>query len=233
MSCYSDIYNDYPLRCAALWEMYNASARENNLEITLMLACAAGGFATPFEHLKIQPGEAKENRNHPAFFNHNEQKYKKCLSDMNKALGGNPASSILFRNIQLDDCFYTQCTNINEIRDIAESRYPCHFNVRDQSTRSLVKILRNAIAHNNLYAFARGHSNEISELTFFSKLYEHKGEKREEKGFEVLSLPAEAFRSFLTSWFSLLKKYGRTRPQLKLVIANSLDQEAEPRQAYA
>ena len=152
---------------------------------------------------------------------------------MNKALEGNPVSSTLFREVQLDDCFYAQCAAINEIRDLAESRYPRHFNVKDQSTRGLVKILRNAIAHNNLYAFARGQSNEISELTFFSKLYEYKGDKREEKGFEVFSLPSEGFRAFLTSWFSLLKKHGQTRPQLKLVIANALDREDGPRRAYA
>jgi len=80
MSYYENIYNDLPLRCARLWKKMRKQAEEQELDVTFMLMTAAAGFAAPFEHLKIQSGQAKDNRNHPAFKDFDESHYKKVLS---------------------------------------------------------------------------------------------------------------------------------------------------------
>jgi len=232
MSCYTDIYNDYPLRCAELWERFNSSAKEQDLDVTLMLACAAGGFATPFELLKIQPGQAKNNHNHPAFFNFNEKKYQKCLNEMNKALDDPAFSSLLFRNVKIENCFYGKCIEIEEIRNKVEYK-ESNIISKNIKSRNIVRILRNSIAHNNIYAFSRNTSNQISELTFFSEI--RSSESNKSSGYQIFSMPIEEFSSFLTSWFDLLKKHGtpRNRQILKLVIANAIDSDDDRISAYA
>jgi hypothetical protein len=233
MSYYYDIYNDYPLRCARLWESFNNSAEAINLEVTFMLMCAAGGFVTPFEYLKIQPGQSKNNKDHPAFFNYDEVKYSRSLQAMDKALECLTSNSSLFRDVQLDKCFYARCDSIGLIRDIAETHQPKNFSIQDQKARTLVKLLRNAIAHNNIYAFARGHKRDITELTFFCETASSKGGQKTVIGYELLSMPVEEFRAFLNAWFSLLRQTDSKCYQLKLILANALKDEDERISAYA
>jgi len=233
MSCYDDIYNDFPLRCATVWETFNKDAKDQKVDVTLMLMCAAAGFSTPWEHLKIQEGQAKANSDHPAFFNYDERKYASGLKTMEKALKGCVTESPLFRHVKLDQCFYGRATTIGLIRDMAESRQPSNLSLSTQGTRNIVKALRNAIAHNNIYAFARLQPKEISDLTFFSQVLVSTGTK--DKGidcYEVIVMSVEDFRSFLTAWFALLRTTNSSGKYLKLVVSNALETDNEPIAAF-
>lgn len=244
MSSYVDIYNDYPLRCAKLWEDFNASAEAKNLEVTFMLMCAAGGFVTPYEHLRIQKSQAKNLRDHPAYHDFDEVRFKRSAKTMDDALSPAASSSSLFQKISLENCFYGQCDGIELIRDMAESRNPNNYSIRTQKTRNLVNILRNALAHNNIYAFARSSSSEISELTFFSRLkanwpkpYEQCERKvfdppTEPYAYEVLSMPVQEFHVFLNSWFDLLRGVSPKGKNLKDIVVKALETDDDPIAAY-
>lgn len=246
MSSYVDIYNDYPLRCAELWKNFNDSAEKKNLDVTFMLMCAAGGFATPWEHLRIQPGQTKELRGHPAFHNFDEIKFKRSAKTMEDALERMASSSPLFENVRIEDCFYGRCDGIELIRDMAEHRNPNSYLIQTEKALNLVRILRNALAHNNIHAFARGRSSEISEVTFFSQFVDKgsrskKCEKCERKfvepmrrpySYEVLSMPVREFHAFLTSWFDLLRVANPKGNYLKPIVTNALETDHEPIAAY-
>lgn len=224
MSCYDDIYNDFPLRCAMIWDSFNDAAKGMELDVTLMLMCAAGGFATPWEHLKIPPGEAKKTSDHPAFFNYDERKYASSLKTIQRALVGFVADSPLFRHVKLDQCFYGRAKNIASIRDMAESGQPIGFSLSDQKTRQIVKSLRNALAHNNIYAFARHKQNVISDLTFFSEIPDYSSSKDQAiDKYEVIVMSVDDFRSFLNAWFALLRTANRSGTYLKLVVSNAIE----------
>jgi hypothetical protein len=239
MSSYVDIYNDYPLRCAKLWEDFNASAEDKNLEVSFMLMCATGGFVTPYEHLRIQPGQSKELRDHPAYHNFDEVNFKRSARTMEEALSPEAFSSPLFQNIRLDNCFYGRCEGIEFIRDMAESRTPNNYSIRTQKTLNLMRVLRNSLAHNNIYAFARNSSNEISELTFFSEFFDRKQSKCEQCSrkfdepkrkpytYEILSMPVQEFHAFLNSWFALLRRASLKGNQIKSLISKALEVEDE------
>jgi len=244
MSSYVDIYNDYPLRCAKLWEDFNASAEAKNLEVTFMLMCAAGGFVTPYEHLRMQKGQAKELRGHPAYHNFDDVKFQRSAKSMDDVLSPAASSSTLFQDICLENCFYSRCEGIELIRDLAESRNPNNYSIQTQKTRNLVRVLRNALAHNNIYAFAKGRASEISELTFFSEFFDRKQIKCEQcerkfdepklkpYTYEVLSMPIQEFHAFLNSWFQLLRRASPKGNHLKELVAKALETDDDPLAAY-
>ena len=226
MSCYDDIYNDFPLRCATVWEEFNDAAKAEKLDVTFMLMCAAGGFVTPWEHLKIPEGLSKDNEGHPAFLNYDESKYGASLLAINSALMGEISSSPLFRHMQMDHCFYGHANTIDLIKGMAESRQPSNLFLSAQRPRQIVKALRNAIAHNNIYAFARYQSKVISDLTFFSEVLERNGSNvKIITHYEVIVMSVSNFRSFLTAWFALLRIASRRGKYIKLVVSNALEND--------
>ena len=226
MSCYDDIYNDFPLRCAKLWRKFNDAAKAEDLDVTFMLMCAAGGFATPWEHLKILAGQGKVNQNHPAFFNYDERKYARSLKVMEKALSGRVVDSPLFQGVGLDHCFYAHAKSIELIRDLAEYGTPSDLDLGSQGSRQIVKALRNAIAHNNIYAFSKKQQNVISDLAFFSEvLVSQASRDKVIDHYEVLVFRVDDFRSFLTSWFALLDAADKSGRHLKLVISNAMEND--------
>lgn len=228
MSSYVDIYNDYPLRCAKLWEDFNASAEAKNLDVTFMLMCAAGGFATPFEHLRIQPGQAKERQGHPAFNNFDQKKYEHSLDKVYSALNGAMAECLLFNDLHFDRCYYGHAKTINEVRDMAECRQSGSPPLSVQPARKIVKALRNAIAHSNIFAFAGRGSQDIADLGFFSEIVDSKiRDKKVVSGYEVIVMPVQDFRSFLTSWFELMRKATPKGNHLKLIFSKALETDDE------
>jgi hypothetical protein len=233
MSSYVDIYNDYPLRCAKLWEDFNASAEAKNLEVTFMLMCAAGGFATPYEHLRIQPGQAQERQGHPAFNNFDQKKYEHSLKKVHSALNVAMAECLLFNGLHFDRCYYGHAKAINEVRDMAECRQSGSPPLSGQSARKIVKALRNAIAHSNIFAFAGGRSEDITDLGFFSEVVDSKiRDKKVVIGYDVIVMPVQDFQAFLTSWFDLLRKVSPKGKHLKLIFSNALETDDEPITSY-
>ena len=226
MSCYDDIYNDFPLRCAKLWRKFNDAAKAENLDVTFMLMCAAGGFATPWENLKLQAGQGKDNMNHPAFFNYHERNYAHSLKIMEKALEGRVADSRLFREVDPKHCFYAHTKSIDLIRNLAESRPPSCFDLGSQRSRQIVTTLRNAIAHNNIYAFSKNQRNVISDLAFFSEVPVSRGSQVVDY-YRVLVTPVENFRAFLTAWFNLIQSASPQGKYLKLIVSNALEIDDE------
>jgi hypothetical protein len=226
MSCYNDLYNDYPLRCGKIWEDFYDDAKNKKIDVTFMLMCAAGGFAMPWEHLKIQPGQAKDNSGHPAFFNFDPKRYAESLKAINTVFDAHVSESSLFSQMAPSQCFYGSAKGIEFIRDMAESGKNSPLFSSTKKARDVLKVMRNAIAHNNIYAFSRQQGNEITDLTFFSAEYIWENEIKKIDFYHFVVMSVDDFQSFISAWFVLLRRlktYGK--PCLRLVISNAFGNE--------
>ena len=84
MSCYQDIYSDFPSRCRELWCRIEQSenTHQEDLSVTTLLVIAAAGFAMPWDHLKNNNASTEDNacwKRHPAFKDVSQVKYDAAL----------------------------------------------------------------------------------------------------------------------------------------------------------
>lgn len=198
MSCYKDIYRDLPSRVYHIWrEMREQTITHNgqDVSVTMMLMAAATGLAMPLEHLDRN---SKKWKKHPAF-KHVPQ------ADFNKIK--NKFSNFFEKKISnqkgLKDAFFMHCQKLEEIKDSAKIRHgDACLDPQRHSTQFAVRVLRNALAHNNI-ADIPNESDQIKDIVFFSK----SGIQTEsDTGWHVIVIPVESFREFLEEWFDLLKE---------------------------
>jgi hypothetical protein len=75
---------------------------------------------------------------------------------------------------------------------------------KSPKVRCLIRILRNALAHNNIVAFG-DNVNEIKKLGFFSEKKTKTGNNCTTKdGYLVLVIDTTAFQTFLKAWFDVI-----------------------------
>jgi len=222
MSLYVDIYNDFPLRCARVWEAFRGQAQTQGMDVTLMLMAAAAGFATPWEHLKVQLGHAAEQSDHPAFHQHDERAYESSLKAVGLALGQPALTGSLFAGAHAEAWLYGRVSSIGRIKDLVEAGGAGRVPISTLKSRDLARVLRNALAHNNIYAFAGPGRDEIAALTFFAEAIDRR--TKEISHYDVLSVTVAELQVFLDNWFRLLKTSVRLKgAPLKLVIAEALE----------
>lgn len=220
LTCYQDIYSDFPLRCKKLWTRLDQSQRDyqEDLSVTTMLVIAAAGFAMPWENLKRNNigGNDAEWKNHPSFKGVTELDYGESLQRLNGEFSKMIAESRLTTS-DGDVCWhFATCEELRLVRDVAEYEAGSMLDPRNTKVRKLLRPLRNALAHNNICGF--GVSKEkIQKLAFFSEIIEEIEEKKERTGWYVLSTDIEGFRIFLDEWFKLIRN-----PNLRLVLSEAM-----------
>ena len=202
MTVYRDIYCVLPSRVHEVWQRTQA-AEENNAEdrsVTAMLMAAAAGLAMPFENLKdVGIGNGEKWKDHPAFQASDQLKYKKTLTAcdlfLKQSIGACPG---------FEQTVLLHCRELKDIRDAAESgQGDALLNVDKHNVRFALKILRNALAHNNIFGIRDG-QGQIQKLTFFSQSNWCSNCNRT-GGWDVLAIPVASFQTFLSKWFELLK----------------------------
>ena len=202
MTAYRDIYCDLPSRVHEVWQRTQA-AEANDAEdrsVTAMLMAAAAGLAMPFENLKdMGIGNGEKWKDHPAFQASDQPKYKKALKAcdlfLKQSIGACPG---------FEKAVLLQCRELKDIRDAAESgQGEASLNVAKHNLRFALKILRNALAHNNIFGI-RNDQGHIEKLTFFSQSNWCSGCNRMD-GWDILVIHVASFETFLSKWFELLK----------------------------
>ncbi len=202
MTAYRDIYCDLPSRVHEVWQRTQA-VDANDVEdrsVTAMLMAAAAGLAMPFENLKdVGIGNADKWKDHPAFQATDRAEYQKTLK---------ACDQFLQQSIQacrgLQNSLLLQCKELKDIRAASESgEGDSSFNLAKHKVRFAVKILRNALAHNNIFGIRDG-QGQIEKLTFFSQSNWCSNCNRTD-GWDVLVIPVTSFETFLLKWFELLK----------------------------
>ena len=228
MSSYVDIYKDFPTRCERVWELVrNApSSGDADLSVTAMLMAAAAGFATPFENLKhLGAGSNQEWNSHPSFRGVKQKEYKQALKRFDGIFQVRISESPLFGIDAARAWRFARCLKLVEVRDVAE-RGTGETISDNEKVRFAVKLLRNALAHNNMFAFGSDASH-ISDLAFFSEERDGEGKPPVVTGWHVAVTSVAGFEAFLNQWFATIKG----GPALRLVLSNALEKPGEVRAA--
>lgn len=202
MTAYRDIYQDLPSRVYEVWQQNkNATGSSGDLSVTAMLMAAATGFAMPWESLKdIGSGNRDDWNAHPSFTNGDQTHYKRSLKKCDKFLSKKITDIVNLRSIS-----FHQCTGPAEICSVAEfGSKGRKLELNQHTVRCIVRILRNALAHNNIVAFG-ARPDRIEKLGFFSENRVGSGCVSTVDGYFVVTLTTSAFQDFLDTWFLMLQ----------------------------
>lgn len=224
MSSYTNMYSDFPSRCQQVWERIERTGQngDRDLSVTAMLMAAAAGFATPWEHLRHNSTNAEKAwQGHPAFKDVSPNAYDRTLRQLSKQLSEPLLTSPFFQGEE-DFCWTLgHCDKLKDVHDVILSGARSQVCLDTRDARFLLKVLRNALAHNNICAFGNGHG-DIDRLSFFSEDVDYVENKKKVVGWHVASTTVEGFRSFLKQWFELIRQ-----PALRLVLSESLESQDE------
>ena len=210
-------------------------AEREKLDVTFMLMTAAAGLAAPYEHIKESALKNGDQYRPPAFTEGNDEHYEKILEDVTKAINGDLLNSEAFKHLPIARWKLRTLDNPSQILGYLE--FPDESIGRPfliRNARDLIKVFRNAIAHNNIHAFNRTRASEIDEIAFFreDRGYNKKTNQCEILGYNVISLSHTDFAAFLDAWFALLRKVGKDKKRLRKVL-RFVSHEERQDQIYA
>jgi len=203
MTMYRDIYQDLPSRVYEVWgRIQKAQERETkDRSVTAMLMTAATGFAMPWESLKdVGVGNRDDWNAHPSFAYGDRAHYKSALKRCDAFLSKKITDTASLKSIS-----FRHCADPSDICEAAESGSkggPLELN--QHTVRCVVRVLRNALAHNNIVAFGSS-LEQIEKLGFFSENRVGSGCVSTVNGYLVVAMTVAEFQKFLDAWFLMLQ----------------------------
>lgn len=202
MSMYQDIYRDLPSRVFKVWQQTKTHPEQKteDLSVTALLMAAATGLAMPWDTLKdVGHGNGNNWNVHPSFVNGNKKHYQAVLERCSAFLAQKISATESLKDISL-----RHCQSQADIRDTAEnSQSGTQLELHKHTVRCAVRVLRNALAHNNIVAFGQT-PEQIDWLGFFSENRVGSGCISTIDGYIVLTISKDALADFLNAWFSSL-----------------------------
>lgn len=212
---YKDYITDFSSRAKKVLEKFSECDRDNELNVTALLSVAMSAFVIPFERLK---------ESHPSG---DEKKFEKIADELKKALDCGFKDSRLFSN-----AFKIKTLNKNEF---SNTDFHGGFEAVNPAKKvnCIVDIIRNSLAHGNIYTDLRNDTQHIDTLYFVSKKSNEKKafhealEKYKESGrisktakdkiynefinnrnstdiFVAIECSVDDFKSFVYEWINLL-----------------------------
>jgi len=197
MSEYTNFVRDFPARCREVLKMAEGPARLRGREVTLLLMAAASAFIVPFERLK--PDEEPHASPHPSG---DRERFPEMAEAVSNLLNKPFLASELWQNQNAESW------RVGELASIAGTPddWPALKNAKPVSSqkkvRSLLKIIRNALAHGNL--FTKGGS-PVSEVIFVSTQRDKDGNIL---GYSFLQVSPSDFQQLLIRWIDFLENTG-------------------------
>ena len=185
MSEYRNFVEDFPGRCQRLLSRYFRSAESSDLEVTLLLAVAGSGLLIPYARLT--------ESEHPS---QDKSRFELAKNSINSVLNSKFFGSPL--NPESDPGSW----KVGSLVDITDS--PDFWDwtkikpiSKDKTVNPLLKILRNALAHGNIFTMG---SPSIESIVFLSKL----DAKDPHAGYNCLVVGPADFKEFISRWLTLL-----------------------------
>lgn len=204
MTNFVDIYQDLPCRVSKIWRRLQQQGKQQgecDLAVTAMLMTAATGLAMPWESLKDEGVGNRENWNgHPSFLNEDQKHYQEVLKRCNDF-----SSKKISEISSLKSISFLHCPSLEGIRDAVEygNRGETVLPSNQYQVRCLVRVFRNALAHNNIVAFGNN-LNQINKLGFFSENRVRSGCESTVNGYFVAAISTSELQDFLTTWFEVI-----------------------------
>ena len=200
MSNYNDFIHDFPDRCHEILEISLQNVEIKKRDVTLALMVASTAFVIPFERLHSEAHISKDN----VKFYDTAEKLKDLLNKINFV------GSIFCESKQNSwRCGEIEPNDGNSEPDRWISK---PFTV-DKEITSVFKIIRNALAHGNI--FTKADKNQINEIIFCSKK-----DKNIEK-YKFVSVSPVDFMKFIDGWFRYLKENNLSYRDAQYILAEA------------
>jgi hypothetical protein len=189
VTAYQNFIQDYPERCKKLLSQCFKDAERNNLEVTLLLNIATSGLIVPFERLS--------NDNHPS---EDATRFQDAHDTLIKALEAPFLSSVLHPE---ESPGSWKSGELKELRGDPDAwgLETLKTLTKKKTSKPIVKILRNALAHGNIFTRGRPH---IETLVFLSRV----DSTRPEAGYNCLTVSPMDLMRFTFCWLQLLADVG-------------------------
>ena len=191
MSAYRNFVEDFSVRCG---EVLERTKNWKNRDVTILFMAASAGFVVPFERIGSTRGS--NNSSHPS---RDGEKFEKKTKELDDLMEKSFLGSCLHRATETE-WTYSELDRFDGNIDNFPEIFRKNITNNKKVTR-ILKILRNALAHGNLYTFPSTIGHPIARMIFIS----YKVHNDPTKGFYSLSVPPEKFRDFLKQWFEFLK----------------------------
>ncbi|MFC1491805.1 hypothetical protein ACFLQ0_04375 [Nitrospinota bacterium] len=214
MTMYKDFIKDFPGRCRDVLNFNYDRMKWSDREVTLLLLAASGGFVIPYERLREPP---KGKPSHPAG---GRSKFEKSTKDLDELLSNKCKflNSALWENGPGSWKFLKKVPSElieKPLEDwgLEEARLVS----KEKTAKSILKIIRNALAHGNVYVNG---VDIIQELLFLNQPFE------DARFYELLLVAPDDFQFFLEKWFEFLSTTTKEVPSLKMIF-EKLDDEGD------
>lgn len=195
MVMYRDYVSDFPRRCSVLLRGLRFTTHRMGLDVTHLLSITTVGLIVPHERLR----EGSETR-HPSG---DLLRYKEAVSEYNRLLEEYFLSSQLWPDetpLLLDGASTWRKGRIKDVEaqapDFVQAFKSAEPMQPDVKVRTVVGILRNALAHGNIVTMPKG--REINDIMFLSV---HK----KFPAFRFVAVEPEDLRTFMTNYFEFLR----------------------------
>jgi hypothetical protein len=181
MTDYANFIRDFPARCGEMLDLFYEQAHAKNREVTFLIMTAASAFLIPFERLR-------SGTEHPA---HDREKFPQEARRLDSALG-KPFLASPFHNGASGSWSIGKRPRPSLVDPSPLSK--------EKSAIQVLAILRNALAHGNLWTIP-GTGSDIRALIFWAE------DKRDGKiiGYKYVYVSPTDFRDFLLKWCAFLK----------------------------
>ncbi len=212
MTLYRNFIQDFPSRCKRILDDFFTDATQNDLEVTLLLNVAASAVIVPFERLLLvreKPITIHEEHTcpncnkkiskpkqiphfHPS---QDDDRYKSARAALMEILDTPFSESGLCSSNSA--MFWKFAGNVDPTLGSPDQWKPSEALNPQKTTRKILKIIRNALAHGNIELHGR---DQIDELLFLSRSSDPKSD-----AYDCISVPPGDFKHFIIQWIDVLK----------------------------
>jgi hypothetical protein len=209
MSAYDDFVHDFPTRCKDLLTAAARDAAAMEREVTLSIMTAAAGFLVPFE--RLNPNVKHE---HPAL---DRQRHPEIAGKLDDLLNERFLNSCLWNSTPSTWKAGKLKSIDNAPDDWPELQAPRTLSA-DRLVKSVVGVLRNALAHGNIYTLGRP---QIRDIVFISRLEDQDGNLL---SYRFVQVSPVDFRGFLVRWFDFLSSSCISQASAATAIESAAEQ---------
>jgi len=216
MSAYKNFIQDFPARCEKLLDRIERGNKFDDKKVTGLLLVASSAVCIPYDRLRPVSNETMP---HPSG---DTEKYSIAARQFQQLWNSNIVGSRLCPKEERQNWLFTKLDDVQGDPDGWQTDFKEIS--KDKKVSSFLKIMRNALAHGNIYT--KG-SQSIAQILFVSSEPDRKkcltcGTTRSAtiKHYNCLAVTPDAFEQFLKHWFEFIKEL-----EIPPVIYNDIEGE--------
>ena len=187
MSAYSSYVRDFPLRCGEILEEFRLPSRKRGRDVTLLLSISTAALIIPYERLGTP-----NNTAHPL---RDRDRYPKAARQYEELLDKPFLSSPLWGREEVSTW---RKGSVQDVRSGGPDTWPELRDARpmqsDVPVGKVLRILRNALAHGNVFTEGR----VIRNIVLLAK-------ERNSVAFGFISVSPDDFRKFMMDYIGFLR----------------------------